>query len=75
MSTNAQAQDGGPYQGSYTYGNNGQYPSGYGNIQNQFGQSQYDNVLQITEQRPPNKGHAGVLYSHRPVIDHDSEYA
>ena len=67
----------------------GQYPTGYGTFQTQQSQQQYDqqpqqvNGQQMDAQqmagqqmtaKPINKGHAGVLYSHRPIPDHDSKY-
>jgi hypothetical protein len=57
----------------------GQYPSGYGTVQTQYGQQQYDQQPQQTTgqqmaSRPANKGHTGALYSHRPVPDHESKY-
>ena len=71
----------------------GQYPTGYGGVQTQQSQQQYDQQPQVSGQQMPaqqmtgqqmtgqqmaakpiNKGHAGLLYSHRPVLDHNSKY-
>lgn len=56
----------------------GQYPSDYGTAPTQYGQQQNDQQPQQTTGQqmastPTNKGHTGILYSHRPVPDHDSK--